>query len=445
MLSTFLINQSDDVILGIMALGDPVWKNINPKNQKIAIQMFRRSRFQTTPRYDLFKNTVSCGNQKIRFGDPDWSKLPCALVADILTYCIKIPEHVEDYGNGKFDYPFAQRCSGGRIVNGMRVFYRLSYGFPNRYHDCELRFLNEFSFFDPNWNIYNKYELQRIMVNIWNEVIRKSLLANRDMFHAESVRTIEDARNIIGIPEGVVVPDQMETALRRTKHIGAYSYETHDPGHPTIRYSGMCDGVFVSMSQPLPTDARYDFLFYKFGINASRQTRHQNTPFPYKDLMMDADYQFMLRQGAVKKGKNGVHAPTMFPIPGATTFDATQRNCDIDLVWTGRMRFYRTWQSEYSNIRTGETGFIKQGNMFRSNMRDLVALYVKDLTDSGHLKQVPLYCHKYREWVSYATILDEMFERVNKIRGVKMDNPTADALRVMRNANPTKKYDYPWF
>ena len=445
MLSKFLINQSDEMLLGIMSLADPVWKNMHPENQKIAIQMFRRARFQTTPRYDLFKNTITCGNHSIRFKDPDWSTLPSALIAEIMTYCIHVPRHVKHFGNIKFDYPFAERCSGGHIVDGMRVFYRLKHDILSRYFDCDIKNLCEIQFFfRGDLNTRQSFEIQRVIVLKWNRIVRNSLLANTDMFHEQPSRTIEEARAIVGIPDGVVVSDRLETVLRRTKHIGAYAYEWHDAGHPTIRYSGMCKGVFVSLSQPLPTDSRYDFLFYKFGINAIDQTRTHHTAFPVKDLMADANYQFRLREGALVKGRNGVHAPMMFPIPGAVTYNATRERFNHSHVWTGRMRFYRTWQSEYRDLETGETGFIKQGNMYRANMRDLCAMFVKDLGNAGHVKQVPLYCHKHKEWVSYATILDQIFIRVTKTRGALSSNPSFDAVSAMSRIHPTENYTYAW-
>ena len=435
------MTQKDEMLLEIMKLSEPYWDNIHPKIQWRAITMFRRGRFKSTPKYDWMNNSIVCGEQSVGLKWPRWETLPTALIAKILVYCIYVPKSRKNRGHQHFDYPFAER-QNDRLEQGLVCTYRLNTSVFAR-HDASIHNLDEKSFFFEDESFAFAYqaqgkELQRLVAEMWAKVVADDLIGNTELFHRHPQRTIEQVRAKLKIPEGVVIRDRLEQVLCRAVHIDQYSYNIQDIGHPNIRFSGMVDGVFISVSTPLPTDARYEYLFYKFGIY-ERGTRYR-----VEDLLTHADHQWKLRHGCLTKGKNGIRAPMTYPIVGANTYPAQRKEHNPDHVWTGRMRFYRTWLYEYRNLDDDTTGFHKASDLHIGNTRDICALYCREVGVNGTTFMVAFFCDKVKEWTYFGELLEQMYTCVRKPRGADITHRNREALEHQQLHCPSKTWTFPW-
>ena len=119
------------------------------------------------------------------------------------------------------------------------------------------------------------------------------------------------------------------------------------------------------------------------------------------------------------KPKNVVDMPLYFPPKGIAYSTSRQ------LFFTGRMRFYRKWEYEMINHDGNISGlsykkFVKffdsKTHFFNCSSCRKLKFPLVEKIDTKARGQFGPRVRKFREYVPYQTILEEVFERVQKPR-----------------------------
>ena len=134
-------------------------------------------------------------------------------------------------------------------------------------------------------------------------------------------------------------------------------------------------------------------------------------------LVIEANHAWQLKPDVYKQKltSNHVKLPKYWPIVDGVVGNHTQRAKDNDRYWTGRMRFYRTWQYEWGGLRDKSLenrGHVNHGKIANCNVQQLQGFRIKHHA-MGWCEKLP-FIKKPREWTWYGDILEMVFEKVAK-------------------------------
>ena len=412
-LNTLLKDQPHDTIFDVICLGHAPHRNVSPAVRTKLIEVFKGTECQEVPHYDLLHHHVVCGDKRWALQRPDWDGLADPLKAKIVSYLfesvyIRSQDNVFAEFNDTWPYREQLICN-----TPLRQIWSSLSRFP------------EFCFLDSEWSI--KYSslvgvsarqrsVQRLVDLEWRRMFRREGFKDSH-FSDTPIRTIEEARKILDIPEQTKLSPHVEEVLCRATWIEHYHYKSVGWGTPRIYFGDWLHPVNTS-SMAAPSCTKYMTLFYRWGgamLHSSRNTT--SIDLATIKLVIEANHVWQLKPDVYKQKltSNHVKLPKYWPIVDGVVGNHTQRAKDNDRYWTGRMRFYRTWQYEWGGLRDKSLenrGHVNYGKIAKCNVQQLQGFRIKHHA-MGWCEKLP-FIKKPREWTWYGDILEMVFEKVAK-------------------------------
>lgn len=228
-------------------------------------------------------------------------------------------------------------------------------------------------------------------------------LDDREYFHEQTVRTEADVRDALQVPASIKFRDpSVMDVMCKTKYLNHYRFDNSGVGLPRICFSPI-DLDVAPGSVELVQNPSLDILFAKWELHAVYQS-----PLKIrrrKRKLSGVDFDFKPRRPAKKSRKN-VFVPYKLPIQGARTGPHSK------FVWTGRMKFYKTWLYE---VRCDD------GTVTRVSLGSLRQPEYSNYRGIDNLGYA--ICKKYKSWVYADIIMGDVFVKTPKARNQMPEAP----------------------